>query len=154
MVWATTHAWNGWNWVWGLTGTILTVGQRRRSHVNLSVCSLLGDLCSSSPILKPSLLIFFGCWALVWKQRCSFVLIFKNLPGPSCERRFSCFGPVLMIALVIIFKVLVSVEALSYPLRYHESQVAPGCPRWGRQTSQKLFRSLLFQVITRAGKIT
>lgn len=62
--------------------------------------------------------------------------------------------PGFHISFVIPFKVLVSVEALSHPFYYHESPVDPGCPQWVRQTSQKLFRSLPIQGITRSGKIT
>lgn len=43
-------------------GSILTVGHENRSHVNLPVCSLPGDLCSPSPIES---FLFFSSFRLL-----------------------------------------------------------------------------------------
>lgn len=140
------------------------VGRFNRFHPD---CRAWGqEPCESSCVLSPMwntlpeshLKAFFShiqaAEPFSVKQWSFFVLTFRNLPAPSCEHRPSYFGLVFMTSFVTSFKVLVLLEALWYPFHYHELQVDPGCPKCGRQTSQMLFRSLLFQLITRAGKIT
>lgn len=135
LVWATFHAWRlqmSW-WFYGSCPDCRARGQ---------------EPCKASCVLCPRWSLHPEFYFKAFLLHLFFRLL-SPLPGnsdvplfwylkpacPSCQHRPAFFGRVFMTSFVISFKVLVSVEALSYSFHYHESQVDPGCPRSGKQTS-------------------